>query len=87
MSSENQPPENDRLRDRTTRLRELNARLLAIAKGLLGTTAESLEELDDLLEKQFGPEVWKRIYDDIPSNEKASSADNQTTERREATDG
>jgi hypothetical protein len=44
----------------------LNDRLLNIAERFVGKIPEELEELDELFERDFGPDLWKRIYDKIP---------------------
>ena len=49
------------------KLRELNNRLLAVAQQFVGRIPDSLEELEMLLEQEFGPETWKKIYEHIPN--------------------
>jgi len=70
MKIENKTRDNRRasplLRD-AEKLRELNDQLLKIAEDYIGKIPDSLEELDELLEKKYGPDLWKRIYDDIPN--------------------
>jgi hypothetical protein len=60
------------------KLRELNNRLLAVAEQFVGKIPDSLEDLNRLLEQEFGPEAWKKIYEQIP--DKADDTEQETLE-------
>jgi len=60
MTHENNETQID-LRKHAARLRELNDTLRMLGSDFVGTIPEDLEHLEELLEKKFGPELWKRL--------------------------
>ena len=92
MSSENQlhDPKDaaKKMSVYAAKLRDLNSRLVAIGQELLKKKPDSLEAVKELLEKEFGPEILKCIYDEIPNTlaEQNSSDDTPCNQAQEEFD-
>lgn len=71
MTSRSKPHAyDDDLNFHAEKLSDLITRLLAIGNHLQQQGPPEIEAVKARLEKEFGPEVWQRLYEAIPNGEK-----------------